>query len=367
MVIVNPDGTIQVANAETEKLFGYKREELIGRPVEKLIPERFHARHPEQRRGFSSTPHSRVMGEDLNLWGKRRDGFEFPVEISLSPLQTEEGLLTTAAIRDVSDRKRFERELREANARMESASRAKDRFFSSMSHELRTPLNAILGFTGMLLMGLPGPLNDEQAKQLLTVQSGGRHLLSLINDLLDLARIESGTIGLTIESVDCKELLDEVARGLTPLASEKGLGLEVRALEAFEVQCDRRALTQILINLTNNAIKFTEQGGVRLELSRREVRDGHMTRFSVIDTGCGIRPGDQERLFAAFEQVEGGTDRPNEGSGLGLYICQTIATALGAAITFESEYGKGSLFTLELPVSVSSRGGSSWRSTALPV
>lgn len=349
MVIVNQEGEIQLANAATETLFGYRREELVGRPVEMLMPERYRDRHPGQQAQFMSERRVRPMGAGLELSGRRKDGVEFPVDISLSPLETQDGRLVTAAIRDVTERRRFEQDLRDANVKLEAASWAKDRFLASMSHELRTPLNAILGFTGTILMGLPGPLNDEQARQLRIVQTSGRHLLSLINDLLDLARIESGRLELKIEPIDCGELLEEVAVGLRALAEDKGLELVVAApAERLEVCSDRRALSQILINLANNAIKFTDRGGVRLQLSRQGEEGALMTRFTVVDTGRGINPGDQERLFAAFEQIESSMLRPQEGTGLGLYICQTLATFVGAAITFESEFGNGSAFTLEL-------------------
>jgi signal transduction histidine kinase len=238
--------------------------------------------------------------------------------------------------------------MHEANLRLENASQAKNRFLANMSHELRTPLNGILGFTGTLLMGLPGPLNDEQTKQLRTVQSSGKHLLSLINDLLDLAKIESGKRELKIEPINGRDLLEEVAVGLRPFADKKGIDLQVLAPREVAVNTDRRALAQILINLANNAIKFTDEGEVALELTQHLNDAGTVTRFNVIDTGYGIEPGDQERLFAAFVQIGGAGANPYEGTGLGLYICQTLATLIGAAITFQSELGKGTTFTLEL-------------------
>jgi protein-histidine pros-kinase len=332
--MVNGGGRIEFANAEVEKLFGYAREELLGAPVEVLMPERHRARHLQRRAAFFAEP--RPMAAGPELWGRRKDGLEFPVEVSLSPLETEDGLLAAAVIRDVTDQHRVEQELREANIRLEAATRAQDRFLDNMSHELRAPLNAILGFTGTLLMGLPGPLNEDQKKQLQIVQSSGRQLLSLINDLLDVARFESGKIELEVEAIDGQQLLEDVAGGLRPLADEKGIGLLVLAPGGVQVNGDRRALRQILTNLTNNAIKFTDQGEVRMELARLANAHGKAVRFSVADTGRGIRVGDQERLFAAYQ-------------GLGLYISKTLADLMGATIAFESELGAGSKFTLDLP------------------
>ena len=233
--------------------------------------------------------------------------------------------------------------------KLADANQAKDRFLASMSHELRTPLNAILGFTGTLLMKLPGPLNADQEKQLRTVQAGAKHLLALINDLLDLAKIDAGKAELSLAATDCKEVIEEVAASLRPQAEAKGLEFTVAVPQGLTVRSDRRALSQIVINLVNNAIKFTERGGIRLKAEHRQAGESRRLEISVEDTGIGIRPEDQKKLFGAFTQVDNSANRRYEGTGLGLHLSRKLAHALGGNIEMRSEHGKGSTFVLTLP------------------
>ncbi len=346
IVIVNRAGEIVLVNSQTENLFGYLRDELIGKPIEVLVPKRY-TDHRNYRNNFIDEPRPRAMGAGLELYGLRKDGTEFPVEISLSPLETEEGTLVSSAIRDITERKLFERTLHEKNVELEKAILAKDRFLATMSHELRTPLNAIIGFTGTLLMKLPGPLASAQEKQLQIIRTSAQHLLSLINDLLDLAKIESGKVRINLEDVICQSVVEEVANTLRPMAERKGLLFETLWPEYdCWIKTDRRAFSQILINLVNNAIKFTERGRILVTVTRNNDK----TQISVSDTGIGIRPQDQTKLFQAFSQIDNSATRMHEGTGLGLHLSRKLALLLGAKLTLVSDFGNGSIFTLSVPI-----------------
>ena len=279
-----------------------------------------------------------------------KDGKLFWASVVITALWDETGRLRGfgKVTRDLTERRRLEESLREKNAALERALLAKDRFLASMSHELRTPLNAIIGYTGTMLMKLPGPLNDEQEKQLQTVKLGARHLLSLINDLLDLAKIDSGSVEVRREPVPVHQVVEEVVTTLRPIASARGLDLSA-ALPAEEivVATDRRALGQILLNLGNNACKFTERGAVRIEVGRAGP-GGDAIEFRVIDTGVGIREEDRARLFQPFVQLGRKKGGDRNGSGLGLHLSQRLADLLGGRITVESEFGRGSRFLLTL-------------------
>ncbi len=321
-IVTDQNGDIVLVNAQAERLFGYGREELVGRSVDSLVPG--------------------ILLSDSDRVGVRRDGTAFPVEVGLSPLETTEGTLISSSIRDITERRKFERALQEKNEELARANTAKDTFLASMSHELRTPLNAIIGFTGTMLMRLPGPLNTEQERQLRTVQSSGRHLLSLINDLLDLAKIESGKVELRVDDVNAVAVLQEVAALQRPAAETKRLSLTVVVpAEPVAMLTDVRSLRQILLNLASNAVKFTDQGNITLEL-RESVE---AIEFRVTDTGCGIAPKDWGKLFQAFSQV----GEPREGTGLGLLLSRRLAELLGGTVTMQSREGEGSTFCLTLP------------------
>jgi len=351
IIMANASGRVVLANAQAASLFGYSAAELCGMALEMLMPARFRSSHQAQRDGYFRQPSVRPMGAGRELFGLRKNGDEFPVEISLSPVTTGHGTLIVSAIRDISERKRIESALHEKNEELAKVSQAKDRFLASMSHELRTPLNAIIGFTGTLLMQLPGPLNEEQEKQLRTVQGSARHLLSLINDLLDLNKIGSGKVELHPETLNCRTLLEEMALVFRPQARQKGLVLQFRAPpEPLMLRTDRRALQQILMNLVNNAIKFTDRGEINLGLQRVFEQGRDMVRISVSDSGVGIAQDGLEQLFQAFTQLDQGNTRQFEGSGLGLHLSQKLAGLLHGSIHCFSEPGRGSSFVLSLPL-----------------
>ncbi len=343
MVIVGRDGKIALVNSQTEKLFGYRREQLLGESVDVLVPLRYRHRHGEHRASYFTQPRARSMGAGLELYGLRQDGSEFPVEISLSPLETEEGMFISSAIRDATERRRFEQSLQEAN-------RLKSEFLANMSHELRTPLNGIIGFSEFLIDGKPGELNAKQKEYLNDVLASGRHLLRLINDVLDLSKIEAGRMELQPESFALSAAFEEVCSVVSPLARKKNVTLRRPASMPIDtITLDRQKFVQVLYNLLSNALKFTDDGGeVRMDATLIATAE---LRIDVHDTGIGIRPEDFRKLFVEFQQIDTGTSRHYEGTGLGLALTKRLVEFQRGSIDVQSVPGRGSTFTVTLPIS----------------
>ena len=476
LVVCDATGGIVVANAEAERMFGYGHDELLGKSIELLLPERVQRHHHHHVASYTAAPRLRPMGGDLDLRARRKDGAEFPVEISLSPITSDRGLLIIAGVRDVSERRRLEHEHKRSSAYLasaveavqeafllfdehdrlilmnsaaraltgqasdapvigrrfedllrdslaakaydlgaedperfyarrlayhhapsgaidlrtvdgrylrmtdrktaehgtvtmiadvtgdvqrtaelgaareqaEAASAAKSEFLSSMSHELRTPLNAILGFAQLLERDRKRPLDDRQLERVGYVLRGGEHLLRLIDDVLDLARIEAGRIAMSSEPVDVGDLLAEVAHTLEPMAARAQIELAVEPVspDVPSVVADRTRLAQILMNLGSNAIKYGKPLG---HVTLRAELGASALRLVVIDDGVGIPDDKRDVIFEPFQRA-GQETGPIEGTGIGLTISRRLAHLMHGTIDFTSDIGAGSRFWIELPL-----------------
>jgi len=476
MVVVDHEAEIVFVNAQTEKMFGYARRDLVGRSLDILIPARFRKTHSGHVARYLAHPSTRSMGSGVELFGQRADGTELAIEVSLSPVGADDGFLVSAAIRDITERKRLQsaatlmaqrlasavesiqdafalfddgdrlvlcnsvyrrligdalpgplvgrhytelldawiheihlpqgmsresyrsqrldgrraqtatfdvrlrdgrslrvidrqtaeggtvktiwdltddehraEELRLARAAAEAGSAAKSDFLASMSHELRTPLNAILGFAQLLQRDRKEPLSTRHQERVEQILKGGEHLLRLIDDILDLSRIEAGGVSISIEPVSVAEVLDEARRTLEPLAVRQGLGLEVGPVpvDLPMVAADRTRLIQILINFGSNAIKYNRHDGLVTFAVSNPSND--VVRIAVHDTGLGIPSEKQEKLFQPFQRA-GQETGPIEGTGIGLVITRKLAELMGGAVGFESTPGEGSTFWVSIPV-----------------
>ena len=474
IVIVATDNVIELVNHQTEALFGYTRAELVGQPLEVLIPDRFRAGHHRHTDRYFALPSTRPMGTGLELCGRRKDGSELPIEVSLSPQHSDRGMRVAASIRDISERRRLEqatnllaqrlrsavdsiadavalfdrgdrlllcnstfrsligeavtgdlvglpyeqildgwigsidlsdaerarfrsdrlarhatedtstfdvtlrdgrslrvvdrktpeggmvktildrtddearaRELREARAAAEAASAAKSEFLSSMSHELRTPLNAILGFAQLLGRDKREPLSARHRERTEHILRGGEHLLRLIDDILDLARIEAGKVTISLEPVAVPDVLEELRRTLEPIAARQRVKLEIEACGAVAaITADRTRFSQILMNLGSNAIKYNRPGG-EVRFSVANTAPG-MVRVTVSDNGVGIPLAEQTKLFQPFQRA-GQENGPIEGTGIGLVITRRLARLMNGEVGFTSVPGEGSRFWVDLP------------------
>ena len=352
IVVVKQGGEIVLLNVQAEKQFGYRRDELVGQKVKSIIPEGFAERLIADALRSAEDALAQQIGTGIELSGRRKDGSEFPIEIMLSPLESAEGILVTAAIRDITTRKESEANLRRALEAAEAASQAKTLFLTTMSHELRTPLNGVLGMTEMVL---DSDLTVEQRENLGIVRQSGESLLLVINDVLDFSRIEAGKLELESIPFDLRESLGEALKALAFQAHQKGLELiyEVQPDVSEALFGDPARIRQILVNLIGNAIKFTGKGEIFVTVE--EQSQGPQTtclRFAVKDTGVGIPLEKQGLIFEAFSQADGSMTRKYGGAGLGLAICVRLVEMMRGRIWVESQPGEGStfFFTVQLGV-----------------
>jgi PAS domain S-box-containing protein len=462
IVIINATERIVLINSRTEVVFGYSRSELLGQPIEVLLPPRYRVGHVGHLSNYFTQPRTRSMDAGPELYGLRKSGEEFPVEISLGPLQTEEGVLAMSAIRDITDHRRiqetlrkqaqildlasdtifirdlegritywnhgaerlygwtreevlgkskhpllltvFPRPLEEINQHLaesghwegelihtrrdgsqvsvesrwtlhrdknnepsavleinhditerkrfeeslRKANQMKSEFMANMSHELRTPLNGILGFTEFLVDEKPGPLNPKQKEYLTDVHNSAQHLLQLINDVLDLAKVEAGKIELHPETFSPAKAIEEVCAVIKGIAQKKKVKVTWNVSSDLDsVTLDQQKFKQICYNLLANAVKFTDSGG-SVEIHAL-ARDRERFDLRVSDTGIGIKNEDMQRLFREFEQLETGTARRFEGTGLGLALTKKLVELQGGSIAVESEFGNGTTFSVTMP------------------
>lgn len=336
MVIVDHAGRIILVNAQVEALFGYERSELVGRSVEVLVPERF-GRHVGFRTGYMTGPRTRPMGLSGDLYARRKDGSEFPVEISLAPLETDEGLLVSAAVRDISERRRMEQE----------TNRAKDEFFATVSHELRTPLTSLIGY-GELLDDL-GELSDAGARFLTVMMRSAERELRLVDDLLTLVQIEEGGLSIRPVPIDLLDVVKDAVEAARPRAEEAGLTLSVELPDLpVSLLGDPDRLGQTVDNLLSNALKFTPSGGT---VSVSLTVEDEVAIIDVADTGDGVPPAERARLFERLYRASGAVEQQIPGAGLGLAIALAIAKAHHGTIAIPRSDSTGTTFRVQLPLS----------------
>jgi PAS domain S-box-containing protein len=343
MIIIDGGGFIRFVNRQVSALFGYPHDELVGQPIEHLMPERFRFRHVAHRERYTSSVRVRPMGMGLDLYGRRRDGTEFPVEISLSPIQDGDRVLVAAAIRDVTARKRAETDLKLARESADRANLGKSRFLATASHDLRQPLQTLALLNGTLRR----IVHDPDAAEAIAQQEQAIGAMSrLLNALLDISKLESGAIKPEPTDFTVASVFEELRREFANTAAAKGLKLQIEEC-ANCVHSDPSLVEQVLRNLVSNAIKYTREGYVRL----RCLQEAALVRIEVLDTGIGI-PADQiAYIYDEFYQVGVPTNSSRDGYGLGLSIVQRVVKLLNLKLDVRSELGKGSVFSLLLPAS----------------
>ncbi len=341
MIIVDADGRIAIANDQSESMFGYARDELLGQPIEKLLPAGVRQRHETHRKNFIKDPRLRPMGMGMELYARRADGSEFPVEISLSPVRSASGTFVSSVIRDVTDRKQMEAELIEARTVAERAHKANTAFLAAASHDLRQPVQALSLLNGALRR----TVKDELAQEMIASQQHSLDAMTnLLNSLLDISRLDAGAVTPELENFPVRRLIDRLSAEFSRQARQKELAFTAKP-NGTVIRSDPNLLSEIIQNLVSNAIRYTERGQVELDLHKVDDK----LSIDVRDTGIGIPSAELNEIFREFHQLKT-SQASNEGFGLGLAIVSRLAELLGHEIVVTSEVGIGSCFSVLVPI-----------------
>ena len=367
ILTTDTNGRIVMANREASMMWGFESAEMAGQPFQNILYGKLQPIHHMNLQRMAGNSASQVLGQRFEMTGVRKDGSQFPVEMRFTKTEIDDQLLFTVAATDITERKQMETalksersqlarsvekrtaELQQANQDLARASKMKDEFLASMSHELRTPLNAILGLSEALVHDTYGMLNDAQRKPLHLIEASGKHLLDLINDILDVSKIEAGNMELVTDTVDVSATCESSLQFVRVAAQKKSISLR-REYDSrvSTIEADSRRLKQILVNLLSNAVKFTPDGGeVKLQVVADP--DQRLTHFSVIDNGIGITDEGLDQLFKPFVQLDNSLSRAYTGSGLGLTLVERLTEMHGGTVSVTSQQGEGSNFTVSLP------------------
>ena len=351
IVMIDAESHILEWNRAAEQTFGYSREEVLNQQLpETIIPPGLREAHRKGMARYLATGEGPVLGKRIEITGMRKNGFEFPVELAVTPISLQGSPHFTATLRDITERKQAQEELQQAKDAAEGANTAKSSFLANMSHELRTPLNAILGYSEMLLEEAKETGDETLSKDLTRINSAGKHLLALIGDILDLSKIDAGRMDLFPESFSVESLVRDVASTVEALAARNHNKMEVTIEPDLGVMfADITKMRQNLFNLLSNAAKFTSDGTIRLTAAADRAAGKDELLFQVIDTGRGIPPERMELLFQPFTQLDKSISRDFGGTGLGLTITRKFCQMMGGDVSVASELGHGSTFTIRLP------------------
>ena len=349
IILMDETGKVIFWNKGAETIFGYKEDEVTETRLESLIPEPYRENHRAGLDRFRVTGRSSLVGNTTELEAIRKDGTIFPIELSLASWQNNEGTYFTGIVRDITERKRTE-ELRRAKEAAEQANLAKSSFVARMSHELRTPLHAIIGFTRLLLQNETGNLTSSDIDFLQRILLNAKDQLQLINTILDLSKIEAGRLEVSLAPASLDSLIRDVVKQLHGQCRDRNVNIELSLPRTTKpVLTDTNKLKQILVNLIDNAVKYSQDGSVRVELAVSPL-DLKPLRIDIIDTGPGIPSERLQDIFEPFFQIQAPGGKPSTGTGLGLSICRSLCDLLGCRIEVRSTEGKGSTFSIVLPV-----------------